>query len=140
MNAPQPRGTTLITQCLLVKIEGENHYFIQKRPGEGEAFPTRGASNQDWIWLGSDSSIQETLTELNRDLASFERMLLEWYQQDTMGVWGRDGQRGNVNDIYQYAFRGGYHYYRLKVTKYGYFPWPTESNPSNHQWEYLGQF
>lgn len=122
------------------QIEGENHYFIQKRPGEGEAFPTRGASNQDWIWLGSDSSIQETLTELNRDLASFERMLLEWYQQDTMGEWGSDGQRGTVNDIYQYAFRGGYHYYRLKTASYGYFPWPTESNPSNHQWEYLGQF
>ncbi len=122
------------------QIEGENHYFIQKRPGEGEAFPTRGASNQDWIWLGSDSSIQEYLTDLNRDLASFERMLLEWYQQDTMGEWGSDGQRGTVNDIYQYAFRGGYHYYRLKTASYGYFPWPTESNPSNHQWEYLGQF
>ncbi|RBM68430.1 peptidase M66 [Vibrio tarriae] len=122
------------------QIEGENHYFIQKRPGEGEAFPTRGASNQDWIWLGSDSSIQETLTELNRDLASFERMLLEWYQQDAMGVWGSDGQRGNVNDIYQYAFRGGYHYYRLKVTKYGYFPYPTDPNPTNGHWEYLGQF
>jgi len=122
------------------QIEGENHYFIQKRPGEGEAFPTRRASNQDWIWLGSDSSIQETLTELNRDLASFERMLLEWYQQDAMGVWGSDGQRGNVNDIYQYAFRGGYHYYRLKVTKYGYFPYPTDPNPTNGHWEYLGQF
>lgn len=122
------------------QIERENHYFIQKRPGEGEAFPTRGASNQDWIWLGSDSSIQETLTEFNRDLASFERMLLEWYQQDAMGVWGSDGQRGNVNDIYQYAFRGGYHYYRLKVTKYGYFPYPTDPNPTNGHWEYLGQF
>ncbi|AMG01880.1 M66 family metalloprotease [Vibrio mimicus] len=122
------------------QIEGENHYFIQKRPGEGEAFPTRGASNQDWIWLGSDSSIQEYLAELNRNLASFERVLLEWYQQDAMGVWGSDGQRGKVNDIYQYAFRGGYHYYRLKVSKYGHFPYPTALNSTNGNWEYLGQF
>lgn len=122
------------------QIEGENHYFIQKRPGEGDAFPIHGDSNQDWYFLGSDSTIQAYLSELNRDLASFERALLEWYQQDAMGVWGSDGQRGNVNDIYQYGFRGGYHYYRLKVTKYSYFPFPTDPSPSNHQWEYLGQF
>ncbi|HGF7478329.1 TPA: M66 family metalloprotease [Vibrio mimicus] len=122
------------------QIEGENHYFIQKRPGEGDAFPIHGDSNQDWYFLGSDSTIQAYLSELNRDLASFERALLEWYQQDAMGVWGSNGQRGNVNDIYQYGFRGGYHYYRLKVTKYSYFPFPTDPSPSNHQWEYLGQF
>lgn len=122
------------------QIEGENHYFIQKRPGEGDAFPIYGDSNQDWYFLGNDSTIQAYLSELNRDLASFERALLEWYQQDAMGVWGSDGQRGNVNDIYQYGFRGGYHYYRLKVTKYSYFPFPTDPSPSNHQWEYLGQF
>ncbi len=122
------------------QIEGENHYFIQKRPGEGDAFPTNAASNQDWYFLGSDSTIQAYLDELNRDLASFERALLEWYQQDAMGIWGSDGQRGKVNDIYQYAFRGGYHYYRLKTTSYGYFPWPTDNNSSNHQWAYLGQF
>ncbi|KQB08654.1 peptidase M66 [Vibrio metoecus] len=122
------------------QIEGENHYFIQKRPGEGDAFPTFEESNQDWVFLGSDSSIQTYLAELNRDLASFERALLEWYQQDAMGVWGSDGQRGKVNDIYQYVFRGGYHYYRLKVTKYGYFPFPTDPNPTNGNWEYLGQF
>ncbi|NOI03513.1 peptidase M66 [Vibrio anguillarum] len=122
------------------QIDGENHYFIQKRPGEGEAFPMLGESNLDWVYLGSDSTIQAYLAELNRDLASFERSLLEWYQQDAMGVWGSDGQRGQVNDIYQYAFRGGYHYYRLKVTKYGYFPYPTDPNPTNSSWEYLGQF
>ncbi|TXY05692.1 M66 family metalloprotease [Vibrio mimicus] len=122
------------------QIEGENHYFIQKRPGEGDAFPIHGDSNQDWYFLGSDSTIQAYLSELNRDLASFERALLEWYQQDAMGVWGSNGQRGNVNDIYQYGFSGGYHYYRLKVTKYSYFPFPTDPSPSNHQWEYLGQF
>lgn len=122
------------------QIDGENHYFIQKRPGQGDVFPMHGESNQDWFFLGSDRSIQDELLDLNRDLASFERALLEWYKQDSMGVWGRDGQRGQINDIYQYAFRGGYHYYRLKVTKYGYFPYPTDANPSNSNWEYLGQF
>ncbi|POB69283.1 hypothetical protein CRN59_15605, partial [Vibrio vulnificus] len=83
---------------------------------------------------------QAYLDELNRDLASFERAVLQWHQQEVMGEWGSHGQRGKVNDIYQYAFRGGYHYYRLKTESYGYFPWPTDGNATNHQWEYLGQF
>lgn len=122
------------------QIDGENHYFVQKRPGVGDAFPAHHASNQDWYFLGSDSTIQAYISELNHDLASFEQSLLEWYQQEEMGIWGSDGKNGTVNDIYQYVFRGGYHYYRLKTTKYGYFPYPTDPNPSNSNWEYLGQF
>ncbi|MGI2805976.1 M66 family metalloprotease [Vibrio vulnificus] len=131
---------TMNSAVFVGQIDGENHYFIQKRPGEGDAFPTNGEANQDWYFLGNDSTIQAYLDELNRDLASFERAVLQWHQQEVMGEWGSHGQRGKVNDIYQYAFRGGYHYYRLKTESYGYFPWPTDGNATNHQWEYLGQF
>ncbi|STQ77019.1 M66 family metalloprotease [Grimontia hollisae] len=118
---------------------GERRYFIQKRPGQGGEFPWYG-SNDDWYFVGSDTTIERLVTKLKSSVTTFEDELLTWYKQDTMHEWGDNGTYGNVNDIYVYHFRGGEHYYRLKTHRYGYFPWPTDPNASNHEWEYLGRY
>ncbi|TOF66161.1 peptidase M66 [Vibrio parahaemolyticus] len=120
---------------------GERRYFMQKRPGVNSALPAQNASDADWRFIGSDTDIEQYIAELNSDLAKFEAEILTWHKQDRMGVWGENNKTGTINDIYVYPFRGGYHYYRLIKSKYGYFPWPTQgSNPNNADWQYLGHF
>ena len=119
---------------------GERRYFMQKRPGVNSALPVQNTSDADWRFIGSDTDIEQYIAELNSDLAKFEAEILNWHKQDRMGVWGENNNTGTINDIYVYHFRGGYHYYRLIDGKYWYFPWPTEANPNNTDWQYLGHF
>ncbi|MEC6815299.1 M66 family metalloprotease [Photobacterium toruni] len=122
--------------------EGINEYFIQRIPAKGDAFPTNKASNRDWIYLGDDNSLNQLVVEMGTNQAVFEQLVLDWYKQDSFGNWGDNGKKGNVGDIYTYHFHDGKtHYYRLKTTSYGYFPWPSESpDPSNSHWQYINHY
>lgn len=122
--------------------EGVNEYFIQRTPAQGDEFPTNKASNRDWIYLADDNSLNQLLLEMSTNQAVFEQLALDWYKQDSFGNWGDNGKKGNVGDIYDYHFHDGKtHYYRLKTTSYGYFPWPSESpDPSNGHWQYISHY
>lgn len=120
-------------------VDGSNEYLMQKTPGKGGAFPTDQTSNADWYYLTSDIALAEQFAAW-QNRAVFEDDLLQWYAQDALGHWGANGQRGTIGDVFDYDKNGGRHYYRLKVSNYGYFPWPDSNSPSNHQWEYLGAY
>ncbi|WP_162270808.1 M66 family metalloprotease [Photobacterium aquimaris] len=122
--------------------EGVNEYFIQRTPAQGGEFPTNKASNRDWIYLADDNSLNQLILEMSTNQAVFEQLVLDWYKQDSFGNWGDNGQTGNVGDIFTYHFHDGKtHYYRLKTTSYGYFPWPSESpDPSNGHWQYISHY
>lgn len=112
--------------------QGINEYFIQRAPAKGGEFSMDKALNYDWIYLADDSALNQLVIQMSVNQATFEQLVLDWYKQDNFGNWGDNGQIGNVGDIYDYYFHDGKtHYYRLKTTGYGYFPWPTEQDPSN---------
>jgi hypothetical protein len=121
-------------------VDGTNEYLMQKMPAKGGAFPTNQTSNADWYYLTSDIALAEQF-QAWQNIAVFEDDLLQWYAQDALGDWGENGQKGTIGDVFDYDKNGGRHYYQLKVTNYGYFPWPdSEKDPSNHQWKYLGAY
>ncbi|MEC6796149.1 M66 family metalloprotease [Photobacterium sp. S4TG1] len=122
-------------------VEGINEYFIQRTPAQGGEFPTNKASNRDWIYVADDNSLNQLVLEMSTNQAVFEQLALDWYKQDSFGNWGDNGKKGNIGDIYTYDFRDGKtHYYRLKTTHYGYFPWPSDQDPSNGNWHYIGHY
>ncbi|MEC6907235.1 M66 family metalloprotease [Photobacterium piscicola] len=121
--------------------EGINEYFIQRIPAQGGEFPTNKASNRDWIYVADDNLLNQLVLEMSTNQAVFEQLALDWYKQDSFGNWGDNGKKGNIGDIYTYDFRDGKtHYYRLKTTHYGYFPWPSDQDPSNGNWHYIGHY
>ena len=121
--------------------DGINEYFIQRTPAQGGEFPINKVSNSDWIYLADDNSLNQLVLEMGTNQAVFEQLVLDWYKQDNFGNWGDNGQKGNVGDIYTYHFHDGKtHYYRLKTTNYGYFPWPSEQDPSNGNWQYISHY
>ncbi|WP_394389749.1 M66 family metalloprotease [Shewanella woodyi] len=123
------------------KGDETKQYFIQKRPGQGGAFPTDKQSNIDWHYLGDETSIEADIAELNSNQSLFEQRLLAWYKQEQIGQWGSDGQYGIVGDVYEYDFDGKIHYYRLKTGWYSYFPHPNQgAEASDKHWQYLGHF
>lgn len=123
------------------KASGTKEYFMQKRPGQGGAFPSDQQSNPDWYFLGSEASITEDIAEFNASQALFEESVLAWYKQEVFGHWGSNNQYGTIGDMYDYDFGGKTHYYRLKTGWYGYFPHPNPGvDASDKHWQYLGHF
>ncbi|TLS81010.1 hypothetical protein FD722_16810 [Photobacterium damselae subsp. damselae] len=115
-------------------------YFLQKTAGVVTEMPNGEFSNAEWHFVGSDNSLNETLSRwLNRD--EFEQDVMTWYRQDAIGEYG---DTGKVGDVFLYDFHDGKrHYYQLKTNGYGYFPWPDKPNMddwSNHNWQYLTSF
>ncbi|KDN26253.1 peptidase M66 [Vibrio fortis] len=115
-------------------------YFLQKRPGSGWYYPKNSESNNDWIYIGSLNEIKEYLLYKNSSSINFENSILDWYKQDEINRWERN-RNGIVGDIYVYEYRGRNYYYRLKSSRYGYFPKPNRDGVAidSNNWEFLGE-
>ncbi|PSU99942.1 M66 family metalloprotease [Photobacterium kishitanii] len=141
LTAEQASQTNEPFQVFVTQLEdGQQGYFLQKTAGLASAMPAGEYSDSDWHFVGSDRTLTE---QLNRwqDRNQFEQDMLDWYRQDALGIYGDNGQ---IGDIYSYDFHDGKrHYYQLKTESYSYFPWPDKENIedwSNHQWQYMGAF
>lgn len=132
-------------QLFVTKLaDGQKGYFLQKTLGHSSPMPTDAQSDSNWRFIASTNTLNAQLTQW-QDRAQFEQDALAWNQQETMGEWGDNQQRGQIGHYYLYDFKndGKRHYYRLKTERYSYFPWPSTTNPaesSNHNWQYLTHF
>ncbi len=88
-------------QVFVTQLEdGQQGYFLQKTAGLASAMPAGEYSDSDWHFVGSDRTLTE---QLNRwqDRNQFEQDMLDWYRQDALGIYGDNGQ---IGDIYSYDF------------------------------------
>jgi hypothetical protein len=115
---------------------GASHFFMLKTPTYG-AFPTNGKDNASWAVLPSRAEFESAfgLSAASETQKSLEARVINWWRIDRIHEWGENNNQGIVGQIFHYGINDTVYYFKLKKTRYWYFPvTPT----SNEDWEFLG--